>query len=371
MKSDLLISAEKIMDSFSDGVYVCDRDRRIVYWSKSAERITGWRAEDVLGRACLEGILNHVDKDGHRLCGEEYCPLHRAMVTGVTTSVPVIVFALCKNGSRVPTQVTTAPIRNEADEVIGGVETFRDVSAMLVDLERAQKIQHQIMQHDFPEDPRLSFSTFFMSPDIVGGDYYAIQPLDSNRYGFLLADMEGHDVAAALYAMHLSILWNRHFNLLKNPADFSAAVNAELIKIFGSVVTFATAMCGVIDVPEGTLCFTGAGGPTPLIIHENWTVEQPKSTGPPLGVMEDHLYKEKMVKLGPGDSILLFSDGAIEIENAQNEWLGVEGFIQILKSLDYPHTKLSMETLEEELLKFSNDIRLQDDITIIEARFLS
>ena len=58
---ELLISAEKIIDCLNDGVYVCDRDRRIVFWSKAAERITGWRSEDVLGRACLEDILNHVD----------------------------------------------------------------------------------------------------------------------------------------------------------------------------------------------------------------------------------------------------------------------------------------------------------------------
>ena len=57
----MLISAEKIMDCLNDGVYVCDLNRRIVYWSKSAERITGWRSEDVLGRACLEDILNHED----------------------------------------------------------------------------------------------------------------------------------------------------------------------------------------------------------------------------------------------------------------------------------------------------------------------
>jgi sigma-B regulation protein RsbU (phosphoserine phosphatase) len=369
MKNDLLISTEKIIDCLNDGVYVCDRDRRITFWSKSAERITGWRAEDVLGRACLEDILNHVDKDGHRLCGEEYCPLHRAMITGITTNVPIIVFARCKDGRRVPTQVTTAPIHNEAGEIIGGVETFRDVSPMLVELERAQKIQSQILQQDLPEDPRLRFSTFFMSYDIVGGDYYAIQQMDADRYGFLLADMEGHGIAAALYAMHLSILWNRHFQLLKGPADFAAAVNEDLVKIFGSVVTFATAMCGIIDARAGTLCFTGAGGPTPLIIHENWVVEVPKSIGPPLGIMEDVPYKEKTVKLVPGDSLLLFSDGAIEIQNAGNEWLGIDGFTKILKNLDYPQTKLRMDTLEKELLKFSNDIRLQDDITIIEAHF--
>jgi serine phosphatase RsbU (regulator of sigma subunit) len=291
------------------------------------------------------------------------------MVTGVTTSVPIIVFALCKNGRRVPTQVTTAPIHNEAGEVIGAVETFRDVSPMLVDLERAQKIQRQTLQQDLPEDPRLHFSTFFMSYDIVGGDYYAIQQLDADRYGFLLADMEGHGVAAALYAMHLSILWNRHFQLLKSPADFAAAINEDLVKIFGSVVTFATAMCGIIDANAGTLCFTGAGGPPPLIIHENWAVDEPNSTGPPLGVMEDIPYKEKTVKLEPGDSILLFSDGATEIQNAQNEWLGVKGFMQILKSLDYPRVALSMQRLEEKLLMFSNDIRLQDDITVIEVRY--
>lgn len=52
-----------------------------------------------------------------------------------------------------------------------------------------------------------------------------------------------------------------------------------------------------------------------------------------------------------------------------NKWPGNEGFIQILKSLDYLRKKLGMDFLEEELLKFSNDIRLQGDITIIEVRF--
>jgi serine phosphatase RsbU (regulator of sigma subunit) len=282
---------------------------------------------------------------------------------------PIIVFALRKDGRRVPTQVTTAPIHNEAGEIIGGVETFRDVSPILVDLERAQKIQHQALQHDLPEDQRLLFSTFFMPYDIVGGDYYAIQPLDADRYGFLLADMEGHGVAAALYVMHLSILWNRHFQLLKSPSDFAAAVNEDLVKIFGNVVTFATAMCGIIDASAGTLCFAGAGGPTPVIIHENWVVEEPISTGPPLGVIEDIPHMEKTVTLDSGDSVLLFSDGAIEIQNAENEWLGINGFTQILKALDYPKVPLHMEALGEELLKFSNDIRLQDDITIIEARY--
>jgi sigma-B regulation protein RsbU (phosphoserine phosphatase) len=158
--------------------------------------------------------------------------------------------------------------------------------------------------------------------------------------------------------------------MFESPSDFATAVNEDLVKIFGSVVTFATAMCGVIDASAGKLCFTGAGGPTPLIIHKSWVFDEPKSTGPPLGVMEEISYQEKTVKLEAGDSILLFSDGAIEIQNAQDQWLGVEGFTQMLKSLDYPNSPLSMRKLEKKLLKFSNDIRLQDDVTIIETRYL-
>jgi sigma-B regulation protein RsbU (phosphoserine phosphatase) len=366
---ELLTSSEVILDSLSDGVYVCDRDRRIVYWSTSAQRITGWQPADVVGRLCLEDVLCHEDKDGHRLCGEEHCPLHRSMVTGVTTTMPVIVFARGKDGGKIPLQVTAAPIRNESGEVVGGVETFRDVSPTLQDLERAKKIQTQTLEQDLPADPRLRFATFYLPHDIVGGDYYAVKQLDSDRYGFLLADMEGHGLAAALYTMQLGSVWNQHFQLLANPAGFAAEVNKELVRIFGSVVTFATAVCGVVHAHTGKVSLTGAGGPPPLLIRANKTTEKIKCPGPLFGVMKDVPYKEEAVELEAGDSLLLFSDGAFEIRNARDELLGVDGLARILTGLNYPQNQLNMGELQEELLKFSNEIRLQDDITIMEVRF--
>ena len=57
----------------------------------------------MVGRRCLDNVLCHVDKDGHRLCGEEFCPLHRSMVTGTPSDVPLIVFAQTKDGRRMPT----------------------------------------------------------------------------------------------------------------------------------------------------------------------------------------------------------------------------------------------------------------------------
>lgn len=70
-----------IVDSVSDGVYLCDTDRRISFWSRGAERITGYTAEDMKGVSCAGGPLVHVDQRGSNLC-DEACPLAQAMLDG-------------------------------------------------------------------------------------------------------------------------------------------------------------------------------------------------------------------------------------------------------------------------------------------------
>jgi sigma-B regulation protein RsbU (phosphoserine phosphatase) len=365
---NLLTRSGVILDSLSDGVYVCDTERRIVYWSKSAQRITGWHAEDVVGRRCLDDVLNHKDKDGRLLCGEEFCPLHRSIVTGTSSNVPLVVFAQSADGRRVPTQVSVAPIRGEDGEVIGGVETFRDMSAVLADLERAKRIQSLAMESDLPEDARIRFSTFYTPHDIVGGDYYAIRQLDPDRYGFLLADAMGHGVAAALHTIYLSALWNRHGSLVARPAEFAATVNDELARVVKGE-SFATAVCGVIDAKERSLRFAAAGGPPILVVRPDGEFQSLACPGFPLGMVENTEYEEQKATLCDGETLLAFSDGVTEIENAQGDMLGADGLMRILQGLGYPQSPLPGEKLEEELLKFSNSIRLDDDITLLEARF--
>jgi PAS domain S-box-containing protein len=358
-----------ILDSLSDGVYVCDRDRRIVYWSKSAEQITGWRAEDVIGRRCLDNVLCHEDKDGRRLCGEEHCPLHRSMITGSTSTCPLIVFAQGKSGQRIPMQVSVAPIRDESGSVVGGVETFRDMSTVLADLMRAKQIQTVCLEHDLPEDPRIKFTISYAPHDIVGGDFYAIRQLSPDSYGILLADVMGHGVAAALHTMHLSSLWTRHHHELKNPAEFASRVNRELSRVVKDE-SFATAICGVIDVRTGELRLASAGGPPALVSRADGTVNEVDAPGLPLGMIEDAEYDEVKVHLEPGDCLLLVSDGAIEIHNSDGEMLGIDGLVQMLQTRDYPRALLPVKEVEDELLRYSNAIRLSDDVTLIEVRFL-
>ena len=369
MESVKNVSVESVLNSLSDGVYVCDMERRITYWSESAARITGWNQADVVGKHCFDNILCHIDKDGHQLCENEFCPLHRAIVTGKLSRVSQLVYALGANGKRIPMEVTVAPIHDDSGKVIGGVETFRDASAIVHDLERAKAIQQSAMEKDIPENIPISFTTHYISRDIVGGDYYAIKNLGDDLYGVILADVMGHGIAAALYTMHLSSLWNRYHPLLKNPVEFVGRINKELNEVVKQEGSFATAVCGFVDLKKHVFRFASAGGPEVVLMHENGTYGCLKSAGLPLGLMPDVEYEEFSAEVHQGDSLLLFSDGAVEIENADGKMLGSEGLIEILKSQDYPKSPLQMETLEEELLKYSNSIRLEDDLTIIEIRF--
>ena len=64
--------AREILQLLPDGAYICDRDRRIVFWNDAAARITGWTSDHVVGKHCRDNILVHIDKDGHPLCGSAW-----------------------------------------------------------------------------------------------------------------------------------------------------------------------------------------------------------------------------------------------------------------------------------------------------------
>jgi serine phosphatase RsbU (regulator of sigma subunit) len=289
------------------------------------------------------------------------------MVTGTGSKGSLLVFAQSKDGKRVPMFVSVSPMHNEAGEVIGGVETFRDASSMISDLERAKAIQQLALEKDLTEDPRVRFTTHYIPNEIIGGDYYAIGKIDDDKYGLMLADVMGHGIAAALYTMHLSSLWNRYHDMLANPAEFLANLNNDLTMVVKTDESFATAVCGVIDLKKGEFRFAGAGGPPVLLTHADGSHDSLEGSGLPLAVMEDADYEESSVKIAEGDRLLLFSDGVIEVCDSSGEMLGTEGLIGILEAQDYPQKDIHMDTLENELLKYSNSIRLEDDLTLVEV----
>ena len=127
-----------LLDNFHDGVYFVDAERRITYWNRGAERISGYATDEVVGSFCFNEILMHVDCAGTRLC-HNGCPLAATLADGGPREADV--FLHHKDGHRVPVRVRVAPVRDGTGRVTGAVETFSDNTAGIAALQRIEELQ--------------------------------------------------------------------------------------------------------------------------------------------------------------------------------------------------------------------------------------
>jgi diguanylate cyclase (GGDEF)-like protein/PAS domain S-box-containing protein len=127
-----------LLDNLYDGVYFVDRDRRITYWNRGAERITGYKSSEVIGKRCSDNILMHVDKGGSVLCTAG-CPLTETIADGTERSTEVYLHH--KDGHRVPITVRVAPIRDDHGTITGGIEIFTDNTPAATALERVTEFE--------------------------------------------------------------------------------------------------------------------------------------------------------------------------------------------------------------------------------------
>ena len=126
-----------LLASLYDGVYIVDPQRIILHWNKAAEKITGYKAGEVLGKSCKDDILNHIDENGNLLC-RGACPILRCMKDGCMSSAKV--YPKHASGRRFPVETHVSPLYDEDGSLIGAVEIFRDIT---------QQEEYRILQEKF------------------------------------------------------------------------------------------------------------------------------------------------------------------------------------------------------------------------------
>ncbi|MBN2605652.1 MAG: sensor domain-containing diguanylate cyclase [Bacilli bacterium] len=118
-------SYQEILSYLYEGVYVVDKKRKIIFWNKGSEEITGYKAEDVVNKHCFQNILQHVTPGGKELCFSG-CPLHHTLDTGEIQEANVLL--MHKEGYRVPVTVKSLPIYDEDNNIVAAIEVFTDTS---------------------------------------------------------------------------------------------------------------------------------------------------------------------------------------------------------------------------------------------------
>ena len=145
---------KEILDNLYDGVYIVDRERRILYWNKAAEELTGYNSSELLGSCCYDNILNHVDVDGNNLCTSS-CPLVEA-INGVDIDETKVFFHH-REGHRVPTLVKAMPYRDREGNVIGAIEIFSENSERKNILKKIKELEKLAMLDELTQVPNRRY----------------------------------------------------------------------------------------------------------------------------------------------------------------------------------------------------------------------
>ena len=242
--------------------------------------------------------------------------------------------------------------------------TEREHVAVSRELEVAQAIQRSILPRDLPVMADLSVAARYMPMTAIGGDFYDFDTERADRLGFIVADVTGHGVPAALVASMVKIAFVAEAGRLDDPGQVLANINRRLCGTFEGA--YVTACCGFIDAPNRTFRYASAGHPAPLLRRRDGHVEQLQERGLLLAFDANARYAAAEVLLQPGDRLICFSDGLTEACNARGEFLGDARLERLVRtSAAVTPEQFVGELVDELRVWVGSTTSLQDDVTLV------
>ena len=246
------------------------------------------------------------------------------------------------------------------------VEKERERQRMEQEINIARDIQQALLPRDFREYPHLAVNGFNLPCLSVGGDYFDVFPLSDGRTAFLIADVSGKGLGAALLTTMLQGALSG-MTLGTDPARVFNHVNRFLCG-HSEVGRYATMFFGALD-EDGHLEFINAGHPSPFLIRRGTAEEAFTEGSYPVGLVPEAEYTAVCLKLEPGDTLVLFSDGVTEAMDPDDQLFGVPRLKQVLTGL----TECPLEQIQKSVLEavenFTRGAHQADDLTLLIVRY--
>ncbi|WP_348262909.1 SpoIIE family protein phosphatase [Telmatobacter sp. DSM 110680] len=246
------------------------------------------------------------------------------------------------------------------------VEKEREQRRMEQELAIAREIQQGLVPQGLREFPHLEIKGVHLACHGVGGDYYDVFPLSDGSTAFLVADVTGKGLGAALLTTMLQGALSG-MRLGVDPAKVFNHVNRFLCE-HASVGRCATMFFGRIDA-EGRLEYLNGGHPSPLLIRNGMITELYTEGTLPIGLSEEAIFEATRVQLEPDDVLVLFSDGIVEAANTQNELFGFERLNHVTAQCARVSIETVMKTILDAVEEFSRGAGQADDLTLLIVRY--
>jgi phosphoserine phosphatase RsbU/P len=230
----------------------------------------------------------------------------------------------------------------------------------------ARDIQQALLPHGLHDFPHLAVTGVHYPCHEVGGDYFDVFPIDEDRVAFLIADVSGKGLGAALLTTMLQGALSG-MSMGADPVKVFNHINRFLCR-HAEVGRYATLFIGMLD-GNGVFEYIKAGHPSPLLLRRGQTSELYTDGSFPVGLIPEAEYTATRMQLEPDDTLVLFSDGITEAEDPEHHLFEVSGLNQVL---DGCHEK-ALDELQHSVLdavhEFTRGASQSDDITLLVVRY--
>ena len=248
-------------------------------------------------------------------------------------------------------------------------------AARAKDMEIAKTIQASALPVPLGANPYFRLSASMNPAKDVGGDFYDFFMLDKTHLAFMVADVSGKGVTAALYMMTAKTLLKDAALSLRDPAEAFSRVNAELCRS-NTANMFLTAWGGVLDLETGIVTFVNAGHNPPVRVEGgDADGRRPQyvtgKSGPVLAFMEGVAYKSRTLRLNPGDTLFLYTDGVTEALDRKGDLFGEERLLDAINAVPEPNPKAVCNVVRMAVAAFAEGVPQADDITVLAVEYVS
>jgi phosphoserine phosphatase RsbU/P len=246
------------------------------------------------------------------------------------------------------------------------VERERERQRLEQEINIARDIQQALLPRNFPDNPHFAVTGINFPCLAVGGDYFDVFSLSDGRTAFLIADVSGKGLGAAIVTTMLQGALSA-MTLGTDPARVFNHVNRFLCD-HSEVGRYATVFFGILD-PEGHLEFINAGHPSPFLIRRGVAQEAFTEGSYPVGLVPEAEYTAVCLKLEPGDTLVLFSDGVTEAVDPDEQMFGTARLKQLLTG--QPECPLGdlQKCVLEGVENFARGAHQADDLTLLIVRY--
>jgi sigma-B regulation protein RsbU (phosphoserine phosphatase) len=235
------------------------------------------------------------------------------------------------------------------------------------DLNVSREIQQAILPKEFPpfpDQPMFDIYASMVAAKEVGGDFYDFFLIDKNRLGFVIGDVSGKGVSAALFmAVSRTLI---RATALKGDSVSECMEYANNLLCKESVSSmFVTVFYGILNILTGEVDYVNAGHNPPFMLSPSGISKVEMTDGLALGVIDDFNFKSKKIQLKKGDKLLLYTDGVVEAFDEELTAYGEEKFTNFLNdNLNLPVETLIKKSFTD-VCDFVDGAPQSDDITVL------